>query len=285
MSPHLPPGIAYSGTIGPPVIYLTMYFEKRRALATGLAFTGASIGQLVIPFLITWLIGTYSFQGGILIYSGLVMNLIPAALLLRPLTFWLTSKQKKALAASPQAKAPFCTKFKVALGKVIDKELLTSPLFYHYLGALIVTHLGYWSCLVFIPKMGVEVFGSKSMATLLVSVIGICDLVGRLLGGYIADLKVIPIYTLMGISVGVPGIVVIVTALVPVTATVWMSAVLLGALAGSYIALLPPSCVELFGAEKVPAGFGSAAFLMGALMIPAPIIMGEYLREAILVEG
>ncbi len=126
--------------------------------------------------------------------------------------------------------------------------------------------------------MGLEVFQSKTLATMLISVIGITDLIGRLLGGYIADLRLFPVNILMAISVGVPGLVALLMGLFQKSYFVWLTAVLLGSMAGSYIALIAPSVVELFGLAKVGAGFGIVAFFMGALMVPVPVIFSKYMK-------
>ena len=41
---------------------LSAYFKKRRALATGLAVGGGSLGQLSIPLLFNFLVEYYGFQ-------------------------------------------------------------------------------------------------------------------------------------------------------------------------------------------------------------------------------
>ena len=46
------------------------------------------MGQLIIPLLLRKLIDTYLWRGALLIYSGLVLHIIAAGLLFRPLSFW-----------------------------------------------------------------------------------------------------------------------------------------------------------------------------------------------------
>ena len=43
------PGVGTSAIFGPPMVVLSMYFNKRRALATGIAMTGGSVGTMIIP--------------------------------------------------------------------------------------------------------------------------------------------------------------------------------------------------------------------------------------------
>ena len=95
---------------GPAIVTVGMYFDKRRSLANGLATAGGSFGQLVIPILIRFLLDNFRFQGGMLIFSAIFLHIIPAALLLRPLSFY----NKK--------KSPTSTRRPLLEGKLDDIE-------------------------------------------------------------------------------------------------------------------------------------------------------------------
>ena len=56
------PGIGCGLLFGPSLVVVGQYFHKRRALANGLALSGGSIGQLVIPMYLALVIRTYGFQ-------------------------------------------------------------------------------------------------------------------------------------------------------------------------------------------------------------------------------
>ncbi|CAI9718524.1 monocarboxylate transporter 12-like [Octopus vulgaris] len=61
------------------------YFDKRRGLAVGLATAGVGIGMFIFPPLMEWLFQTYGFFGGILLMSGISLNLCVFSMLYRPL--------------------------------------------------------------------------------------------------------------------------------------------------------------------------------------------------------
>ena len=65
-----------------------VYFEKRRALANGIAVAGASVGQLLIPLLMNFLIKNYDVSGALVIYAAVHLNGLVAAMLLRPPHFY-----------------------------------------------------------------------------------------------------------------------------------------------------------------------------------------------------
>ena len=77
-------GMGYGFMFGTSMVSVSQYFLKRRSLANGLAVSGGSIGQLVLPQFLRFVLAEYGFQGALLIYAGLVLNAIPGALLLRP---------------------------------------------------------------------------------------------------------------------------------------------------------------------------------------------------------
>ena len=60
-------GIGFGLVYVPAVVAVGFYFEKRRALATGIAVCGSGIGTFVFAPLTTWLLNTFAWQGTMLI--------------------------------------------------------------------------------------------------------------------------------------------------------------------------------------------------------------------------
>ncbi|KRZ91324.1 Monocarboxylate transporter 12 [Trichinella sp. T8] len=74
-------GLAYI----PSVVYVGYYFEKRRAIATGIAMAGSGLGAVVMPPLYIQIIDTYAWRGGMLILAGLMLQCAVFGSLMRPL--------------------------------------------------------------------------------------------------------------------------------------------------------------------------------------------------------
>ena len=69
------------------VVIVAFYFDKRRALATGLAVCGTGVGTFTFAPLMDYLIVAYGWRGLFLIMSALSLNLIVCGMLFRPLQF------------------------------------------------------------------------------------------------------------------------------------------------------------------------------------------------------
>lgn len=64
------------------------YFRQRRALALALVKCGVSVGSMVVPQLLTWMLREYGLHGTLLLTGGLCLHSFPAILLLRPTSFY-----------------------------------------------------------------------------------------------------------------------------------------------------------------------------------------------------
>ncbi|KAF8782660.1 Monocarboxylate transporter 9 like protein [Argiope bruennichi] len=73
-------GFAFANTLFQVVV--NQYFQKYRATASGIALSGACVGSLVFPIMIEAILDKYALSGGFLILGGIVMHVLPPALLL-----------------------------------------------------------------------------------------------------------------------------------------------------------------------------------------------------------
>lgn len=78
-------GIGSAFTTGPGLVILGRYFDKRRGLANGLALAFGSMGALAVPPLFQFLVVEYDFTGALLVTSGLLLNILVGASLMRPI--------------------------------------------------------------------------------------------------------------------------------------------------------------------------------------------------------
>ncbi|KAK3601159.1 hypothetical protein CHS0354_019158 [Potamilus streckersoni] len=74
----------------PAIVMVGQYFEKRRALATGIAVCGSGFGGFVFAPLCEYLLFEYGWKGAMWIISGIILNGVVFASLFRPLEYMNT---------------------------------------------------------------------------------------------------------------------------------------------------------------------------------------------------
>ena len=67
------------------IVVEAVYFKKRRALATGIAESGAGVGTVIFAPLTNYLISVYGWRGALLIIGAIVANIVVCGALFRPI--------------------------------------------------------------------------------------------------------------------------------------------------------------------------------------------------------
>jgi len=88
-------GLGFGLIYLPAIVSVSMYFEKKRAFATGIAVCGSGLGTFLMAPVTKWLINQYGWQGAMLIVAGLVLNCIIFGALFKPLQPTPTKKKIK----------------------------------------------------------------------------------------------------------------------------------------------------------------------------------------------
>ena len=66
-------------------VLVQTYFSTRRTLAMGISICGSSVGMMVCPPLVNFLMEIYGWRGCLIIQSAICLHGLPVSLLLRPL--------------------------------------------------------------------------------------------------------------------------------------------------------------------------------------------------------
>ncbi|MPC35452.1 Monocarboxylate transporter 13 [Portunus trituberculatus] len=78
-------GIGFGLIYVPAVIATGFYFEKRRALATGIAVCGSGIGTFIFAALNSFLIPSFGWRWTLVVYAGITLSCVVFGLAFRPL--------------------------------------------------------------------------------------------------------------------------------------------------------------------------------------------------------
>ncbi|ENN77329.1 hypothetical protein YQE_06155, partial [Dendroctonus ponderosae] len=79
----------------PAIVSVTMYFEKKRSLATGIAVCGSGFGTFIFAPIISRLLSEFGWRGSILIIAGIVLECTLFGALFRPLENDTTAPKKE----------------------------------------------------------------------------------------------------------------------------------------------------------------------------------------------
>ncbi|XP_067828350.1 monocarboxylate transporter 13-like [Heptranchias perlo] len=181
-------GFGWALVFTPTMAMISRYFKRRRALATGLAFTGVGIGSFVFSPLFQLLIDEYGWRGALQILSAMMLNLCVCAALLRPITL------REDLLVASRGHPDDRKKGTECWGKVtsaFDLTLILHRGFMVYTFALTLMTTGYFVPYVHLVAHGKNLGLSEYEAAFLLSVTAISDTVARLFSGWVADLKLI----------------------------------------------------------------------------------------------
>lgn len=73
------------GLIGPSsFVAVNSYFSSKRGRAVGLALAGTGVGQMIMPYIVRFLLDEYGFKGTTLVMGALALNGVVGALLFQP---------------------------------------------------------------------------------------------------------------------------------------------------------------------------------------------------------
>ncbi|XP_060086227.1 monocarboxylate transporter 9-like [Ylistrum balloti] len=90
-------GIGFCMMFIPAIIVVGLYFNKKRALATGIATSGSGLGTFGYAYITDVLLSMYGWRGTILILAGILLHVVVCGMIFRPLltTHVINSSKKK----------------------------------------------------------------------------------------------------------------------------------------------------------------------------------------------
>lgn len=113
----------------PAIVSVSMYFEKKRAFATGIAVCGSGLGTFIMAPVTKWLITQFGWKYAILITACLVLTCIAFGCLMRPLEN--TTSKKDDTGSDEETKALTLTNGDMSNliehGEKLDSQLPSSP--------------------------------------------------------------------------------------------------------------------------------------------------------------
>ncbi|KAK2157872.1 hypothetical protein LSH36_183g00043 [Paralvinella palmiformis] len=260
-----------------------MYFVKYRSVALGLAVSGVGLGTVVYPPMIRTLVHSYGIRGALLITGGITMNICVCGALMRPPkvgTAATSSKESPKKSDSHRRHSPVILKrfSKISPEEMNSKKTETSSAFSNSLKgktrasslnlhifkkvgflllclnnffflfglSIVYVHLTAYSTT---RKM------DEDAASMLVSIIGISNLVGRPCFGLFAKIRNCP-RMLYAISFSLCGVVVVLVPLIEGVISLMILAAAFGFLSAAIGPLLPLILTDFLSMDLFSSAYG-----------------------------
>lgn len=238
------------------------WFDKRRGQALGIAAIGTSIGGLLFPPLIQWMIDSVGWREAMMYTAGsvIVLALVPVLLLVknRPEDVGLHPDGETTANANAAhaAHAEFSSSYSVLKNK--NFWLLSAVM-----GAMFGVYLAMLQN--FIPLAGSREV-ETSQAAWLISLIAVAGAIGKLIFGTLAD----RIDLRHGLATAIGLIIITLFALQNVSglAPVAVACVALGLSAGGMLPVWGAMIATLFG----PANYGRVMGMMSPVLLPFMVV-------------
>lgn len=220
---------------------VSRYFVRWRPIAFSVAFSGECLFSFVFSPFFQWLIQTYGWRGALLIIGGLQLNLCVCGALMRPLP-----ADSESLATEPQKKNKSKMNF----------QLLKKPELVLYILFAITAAAAFFIPPLFLAPFASSLGLSDYWPAVVLSALAMADLAGRLICGWVANLRLIRNLQLLATVVALQGVVLF---LLPVSHAYWAivtSAAAYGFLFGCVVAVHITSIVDVVGLDSFDCALG-----------------------------
>ncbi|XP_043229784.1 monocarboxylate transporter 13-like [Amphibalanus amphitrite] len=245
-------GLAYI----PAVVIVSEYFEQRRTIALGLAVSGVGLGGFVFPPVIRALMEVHSWRVVLLIIASIVFScLTVCGALMRP------------HGPPDRTTVGYLAELRENIGIMKSVPFVTlcfNNLLYCFGLVIVYVHLGGLA-------LSSGLF-SKANSGLIFSIVGVSNLVGRVLHGVVCHfprMTTILVYMISSVGSGLA------TVLMPISSSVTALAVcacVFGFCSSCLGALLPDIIIRLVGDHRLGTGYGLLLLFEGAgSMLGGPV--------------
>lgn len=272
--------MAYS----PSIVTVGQYFSRYRALANGLSVAGSGLGNFAVPPLIRHLVDHYgSVSSALMILGAITLNVCFAGSILRPppisgshghsLGSKAPAKADASAVKSAESTNRVCSCCRApSLLKLLDLTLFKNAVFLLYAFSVMLMFSGYPTLYVILPDQAKLLKIDKKHAAFLVSILGITDLIGRILFGFLADLNIIQKrFIFMGCT-AMSGIAICIMPWMKGFIEFAVLGGITGLFAGGFFALIAVMLAEKLGVHRLHSAFGLVAMFMGlSFLFGAPI--------------
>ncbi|VDI11437.1 Hypothetical predicted protein [Mytilus galloprovincialis] len=253
---------------------VNFYFNKKRALASGIVTSAGGVSALIFPALYRWFFDSYGIRGGLVLLGGVVLNVCVGSLLLRQ-----PAQLRKRTQFDNEHTKSFINSCWTETSKYLSilrntfKQIIQNPCFRLYTAAFSFALVGYTANFTVIPphlrSRGIS--DNDIVTTIMIS--GIGELISRIGVGYKVDKKYVKAETVFIANMGISGILSIVFPFFDEVSVNYTYSLLAGLLPGAINLLMMLMLSPVIGVEQLPSALSlSYLFIHTFYLIGMPFI-------------
>lgn len=226
------------------------YFVQWRPIANAIASSGECVFAVIFSPFFQWLTDMYSWQGSLLIIGGLQLNLCVCGALMRPLATVQSPPQgtKDSIAAELPPKKKKKKKI------IFQCSLMRKPEVFLYILFAIFAAAGFFIPPLFLVPFATSLGMDKYWPASILSGLALADLAGRLICGWVANMRLLRNLQLLTIVVTLLGSVLLLLPIGQSYYAILVFALLYGFLFGCVVAIHLTALVDIVSLE----GFDNA---------------------------
>ncbi|KAF7247475.1 Monocarboxylate transporter 12 [Varanus komodoensis] len=285
-------GLGFALSYSPAIAMVGNYFNKRKALAYGIAMSGSGIGTFILAPVVQLLIEQFSWRGALLILGGFVLNLCVCGALMRPIVG--KEDRENGLEFPEQEFEPEAHKsdfkqwsacsplVKVWSHKCLcqcswhEYNFLLMPDFMVLAGSVLFMAYGCSPLFVYLVPYALRVGVSHQQAAFLMSILGVVDIVGNITFGWLTDRRCLKKYRYICylFAVGMDGLCCLFLPILQSFPLLVPFSFTFGYFDGAYVTLIPVVTADVVGTASLSSALGVVYFLHAIPYLISPPVAG-----------
>ncbi|XP_078669487.1 monocarboxylate transporter 2-like [Branchiostoma floridae x Branchiostoma belcheri] len=288
-------GLGYALSVSSALAIVGQYFTKRRAMANSLTAVGASVTSMSFPPLFQYLMDEFGWKGALLNIGGIMLNMVVAGALVRPLEAYSDRKvlngprkpTNSRLIDSDTVLEPGTTKkcsaaatdFLKTFWARMDFKMILIPSVALFMASLFMMQFCLFVPSLYIIPRAKQLQIEDYAAASLLSVSSVADMVSRLAVGAIPDNSRFSRFDQYGLSLCLLGISTLLLPLAKTYPALVAYAIAHGAFYGAFAPTLLTCVAELVSPKRLPSAIGIMMSIQGCASLAGPPFAGRLFDE------
>ncbi|OXB54009.1 hypothetical protein ASZ78_015104, partial [Callipepla squamata] len=285
-------GLGFALCYSPAIAMVGKYFNKRKALAYGIAMSGSGIGTFILAPVVQLLIEQFSWRGALLILGGFVLNLCVCGALMRPIALEEDRKTVPGLLEKdyvPEAQKRDLKRMSLCSPLIKtwsheclcycswrEYDFLLMPGFMVLAVSVLFMAYGCSPLFVYLVPYALSVGVSHHQAAFLMSILGVIDIIGNITFGWLTDRRCLKNYRYFCylFAVGMDGLCCLFLPVLQNFPLLVPFSFTFGYFDGAYVTLIPVVTADVVGTSSLSSALGVVYFLHAIPYLVSPPVAG-----------